>query len=393
MIWIQGATVPERNAVEDVLIADGKIRCIGKEKIEAFLRGRKERYQLIKAEGFYLLPSFVDSHFHLRNPGFEYKQTYEEASQACMKGGYTDVIAMANTKPTVDSCEVLKEIKEKSSEFPLGVYQVGSVTKGLMGKELVDFEALMKETGIFSDDGKNIDDADVMKRALALSKKLGFLIMDHSEPETEMVIRNIKLAEEVGGNLHFCHISKKGSVEAIVKAKEKGLNVTLEVTPHHIFSHGLSYRVNPPIATNEDRLFLIEAIKRGYIDYVGTDHAPHTHEDKEKGAPGIINIENAYAMIRRVFYENNIDWNTMIDLMSKRPAFLVGKERGISEGMTADLVLVSDRESTIDTGTFVTRSKNTPFEGYEVKGQVELTVVKGEIEYDNEEIAKESVGQ
>lgn len=391
MIWIQGAMLPEKNRMEDVLVDDGRIKYIGKDKIAEYLKGRDIRHRVVGAEGLYLLPSFVDSHFHLRNPGFEYKQTYEEASDACMKGGYTDVIAMANTKPTVDTCEVLREIKEKSSKFPLNVYQVGSVTKGLMGKELVDFESLMKETAIFSDDGKNIDDENIMKRALALSKELGFLIMDHSEPETEMVIRNLKLAEEVGGNLHFCHISKKGSVEAIVKAKEKGLHVTLEVTPHHIFSHGLSYRVNPPIATNEDRLFLIEAIKRGYIDYIGTDHAPHTHEDKEKGAPGIINIENAYSMIRKVFYDNNIGFMTMIELMATRPATLVNKERGIWEGLVADLILVSDGESKIDTEKFATRSKNTPFEGREVKGEVELTMVKGEVVYDNAGITTESL--
>lgn len=390
MIWIQGANIPYLNKVEDLLVDEGKIKCVGREKIQTCILEKKADYRIVKAEGLYLLPSFVDSHFHLRNPGFEYKQTYEEASRACMKGGYTDVVAMANTKPVVDSCEVLKEIAEKSSAYPLDVYQVGSVTKGLGGRELVDFEALMEYTNIFSDDGKNIDDEEVMRKALVASRELGFLIMDHSEPETEMVIRNLKILEEVGGNLHFCHISRKASVEAIVKAKEKGLNATLEVTPHHIFSHDLSYRVNPPIATAEDMEFLVKAIKRGYIDYIGTDHAPHTCEDKKKGAPGIINIENAYAMIRKVFYDNGVSWKEMAELMAFRPATLINKKRGLDEGDVADLVLLSDEESVIDPRDFVTRSKNTPYQGREVRGSVEITIVKGEIVYDNGRTATKS---
>ncbi len=388
MIWIKDATIPELNRREDVLIEGQKISLVGREKIETYFKQFEGTKKTIDANGKYLLPSFSDSHFHLRNPGFEYKQTYEEANNACMKGGYTDVIAMANTKPVADNEIILQEVANRTKHLPLHVYQIASVTKGLQGKELVDFSKLMKWTDIFSDDGKNIDCAEVMKHALMKSKDLGFLIMDHSEPETEMVIRNIKLVEEVGGNLHFCHISRRKSVEAIVRAKEKGLNVTFEVTPHHLFSHDLNYRVNPPIATKEDSKALVWAIQQGYVDYIGTDHAPHSEEDKQKGAPGIINIENTFSMIRKVFYENNIDWNTLVNLMAKRPATLFGKTKGICEGTIADLILVSDKETTICTQDFVTRSKNTPYEGWEVRGKVELTIVKGEIIYGNGHFAK-----
>lgn len=384
MLWIQNAMIPELNRVDDVLVKDDNIFKIGRESVLSYVKGTKEKVDMIEAEGLYLLPSFVDSHFHLRNPGFAYKQTYGEADVACMKGGYTDVVAMANTKPVADCPEVVQEVLVNAKPLHLDVYQAGSVTKGLLGEELVAFKEMMALTKIFSDDGKNVDNAEVMKKALAKSQELGFLIMDHSEPETEMVIRNIELVKEVGGNLHFCHISRKASVEAIVKAKEMGLHVTFEVTPHHLFSYGLSYRVNPPIATKEDSEYLVESIKRGYVDYVGTDHAPHSDDDKKKGAPGIINIENAFSMIRKVCFEHNVDWNTMIQLMSVRPATLIDKKRGVQEGNIADLILVSDKETILSKEELTTRSKNTPYDGKEVRGIVEKTIVKGEIAYDNE---------
>ncbi len=383
MLLIKNAFVVELDEVTNILIDDGKIKAIGTCNVSG-------DYEIIDALGMTVMPSFSDSHFHLRNPGQEYKQTYREANDACLKGGYTDVVALANTKPVVDSVELLNEVKANTEKFPLDVYQVSSVTKGLNGKELVDFDELIKYTKIFSDDGKNVDDITIMKAALEKSAELGFIIMDHSEPESEMVIRNIELVKEVGGNLHFCHISRKESIEALIKAKEEGLSVTFEVTPHHLFSTDLDYRVNPPIATKADRASLIQAIKMGYVDSIGTDHAPHTEDDKKNGSPGIINIENAYSMIRKVFYENDIDMKTLIKLMSKWPAKLVGKERGIFEGSVADIVIVSDEEYKIDKKSFVTRSKNTPFDGMDVRGKVLMTIAKGEIVYDNGEPTKKS---
>ncbi len=172
MIWIKDATIPELNRREDVLIEGQKISLVGREKIETYFKQFEGTKKTIDANGKYLLPSFSDSHFHLRNPGFEYKQTYEEANNACMKGGYTDVIAMANTKPVADNEIILQEVANRTKHLPLHVYQIASVTKGLQGKELVDFSKLMKWTDIFSDDGKNIDCAEVMKHALMKSKDL-----------------------------------------------------------------------------------------------------------------------------------------------------------------------------------------------------------------------------
>ncbi len=380
MLLIKNAFVVELDKTMDVLIEDEMITKVA-EKIE-------EDCEVIDATGLFMMPSFSDSHFHLRNPGQEYKQTYKEANDACLKGGYTDVVALANTNPVVDNKEVIQEVIDHTKGLHLDVCQVSSVTKSLNGKDLVDFEEMLKYTTIFSDDGKNIDDEAVMKEALKKSKELGFVIMDHSEPESEMVKRNVALVEEVGGNLHFCHISKKESVDCLMAAKDRGLSVSFEVTPHHLFSTNLAYRVNPPIATKEDNEALIEAIKKGYVDCIGTDHAPHTQEDKKKGAPGIINIENAYAMVRKVFYDHDISLKTLVQLMSTSPSRFVNKTKGIKEGNVANIILVSDDEYCMDKEDLLTRSKNTPFDGMNVRGKVEMTISKGGIVYDNGQLTK-----
>ena len=387
MILIKNAVLTDEHIEmkEDILIEGKLIKYIGKDKIESFMKspGEKADLKVIDAQGRYLLPSFTDMHFHLRNPGLEYKQTYTEANDACLRGGYTRVVAMANTVPVADCSEVIQTVADSMRDLPLEVIQIASVTKSLQGKELVDFEELMKYTDIFSDDGKNVDNPEILREALKKSAELGFTILDHDEPETEMVRRNLQILRETGGNLHFCHISRKESMQLIIKAKAEGLKVTVEVTPHHLFSHGLDYRVNPPIASEEDVKFLIESIKNGHVDVIGTDHAPHTDEDKANEAPGIINIETAYAMIRKVFKENAISMKTLAKLMSNNPSFMTGTDSHIREGSEANLVILSDEAWKIDSTKFVTRSRNTPYDGWEVVGKVEYTIAKGEIVYDN----------
>lgn len=370
---------------EDILIEGRNIKYIGKNKIDKFIEEKKikDDIKVIDAKGKYLLPSFVDMHFHLRNPGLEYKQTYKEANDACLKGGYTKVVAMANTLPVADSVDVINTVAENMKNLPLEVIQIASVTKNLEGKELVDFKELLKYTKIFSDDGKNVDNPQILRAALIKSRELGFVILDHDEPETEMVRRNLDILRETKGNLHFCHVSKKESMQLIIKAKAEGLNLTVEVTPHHLFSYDLDYRVNPPIASKEDTEFLIQSIKEGHVDVIGTDHAPHTDEDKANGAPGIINIETSYAMIRKVFKENEISMKILSKLMSNNPSRMTGTGNHIKEGNEANLVILSDDKWNIDKSGFVTRSRNTPYDGWEVVGKVQYTIVKGEIVYDN----------
>ncbi|MDO4710343.1 MAG: dihydroorotase [Peptostreptococcaceae bacterium] len=390
---------------DDVLIVGEKVELIGKSKIDAYLEKKAsvtlreedlkadmlkenglcddvfgdEKLLVIEGEGRYLSPSFVDLHFHLRNPGQEYKQTFEEASAACIRGGYTKVVAMANTKPIADHGEVLDAVSEGMKDLPLEVVQTCAVTVGLKGETLVDFETMRKKTFVFSDDGRNVDSADIMEKALERSKELDFIIMDHDEPESDMVIRNIELARNTGGRLHFCHISEKRSIDAITKAKEDGLNVTFEVSPHHIFSKDLSYRVNPPIGTQEDNEAIIAVIKDGRVDAIATDHAPHTEEDKQKGAPGIANIETAFGMVRKVLKKEGVSLQRQIELMSNAPSEILGADNRIREGGRADLVLFNDEEYKIDSQKFVTRSKNTPYDGWDAQGIIEYTIVGGKI--------------
>ncbi|MGL5257845.1 MAG: dihydroorotase [Proteocatella sp.] len=386
MILIKNAVIVDENMKQktDLLISEDKIKLIGKEQIDRFLEQNElKQINTIEAEGKYLLSSFVDMHFHLRNPGFSNKQTYEEAFRAATKGGYTTLVCMANTNPVADCKEVIDLVKENTKNFPINIIQIAAVTKGLAGKELVDFEQLIKEVKIFSDDGKNVDSPALLKEALKKSRDMKFMILDHDEPETEMVKRNLELVRETGGRMHFCHISRKESLIAIIEGKKENLDISVEIAPHHIFSYGLDYRVNPPIAEKEDVEFIIESIKNGYVDSIGTDHAPHTEEDKANGAPGIANIETAYSMVRKVFYENDIDMNILVKLMSNSPARMLGLNSNIIEGNEANLVIVNDESYKIDKNKFETRSKNTPYHGWDVLGKIEYTIAKGEIIYDN----------
>lgn len=384
--------------VEDILIDSGKILAIGKEKIEAIIQSRalvevsekellpteesqqKDNTVLVwEGKGKYLSPSFVDLHFHLRNPGQEHKQTFEEASQAAIRGGYTKVVAMANTVPIVDSIERIEMVENGMNNLPLKVIQTAAVSVDLRGQEVVDFEKLREKTFIFSDDGRNVDRADIMEQALIKSKELDFIIMDHDEPETQMVIRNIELAKKTQGRIHFCHISKKESIDAIVEAKKEQKNITFEVSPHHIFSTNLDYRVNPPIGNEEDQKAILRAIQQGQVDAIATDHAPHTQEDKAKGAPGIVTIETAFSMVRKIFSDHGISLQTQITLMSNNPSEILGVDNRLAEGAEANLVIYSDQETRIDSSRFATRSKNTPFDGWESRGKVEYTIVEGRV--------------
>lgn len=385
MVLIKNAQIVDKymNMQDDLLIEEGQIRLIGKGKIEAYLDANQGReITVIDGTGKYLSPSLVDLHFHLRNPGLSYKQTYKEASDAAIKGGYTKVVAMANTQPVCDRAEVIEEVEDAMKGLPLTVIQAGAVSIGLAGSENVDYEKMVQKTRVFSDDGKNVDNPEIMKKALAKSKELGFIVMDHDEPETENVLRNIGLARETGGRLHFCHISKKESIEAIDQAKAEGLDVTYEVTPHHIFGYDIDYRVNPPFGSKEDHEAILKAIMENKVDAIGTDHAPHTDEDKAKGAPGIANIETAFGMVRKIFFENEISIQKQIELMSNNPSEILGADNRIQEGNRADLILYNDRDSVIDKAQFATRSKNTPFDQEKIKGIIEYTIVGGTV-YDH----------
>lgn len=365
-----------------VLIEDGKIKKVYKEKGNV-----KTVYdQEIDGQGYLLMPGFIDMHCHLRDPGYEYKETMETGMQAALKGGFTTLVAMANTKPFMDEAAPLKVNLDKAQALQLcNLIQVAALTKEFNDSDLVDIESLRPLTNVFSNDGVSIVNPDMMVAGLKSSIEHDFILLTHCQPETELVRRDVKLLEEMGGHLHVCHISKKDTLELIGEAKAKGLDITCEVTPHHIFASAMDYKVNPPFRTYPDRRALIEGIKDGVIDMCGTDHAPHSEEDKLKGAPGINNFEMAFAMYYTVFEQNGIGLEKLSDMLSYAPAKRLGLKAGlIKERYPADLVLVDlNWEGKINPKEFVSKSKNNPFGGETLKGKVMMTMVKGEIKYDD----------
>lgn len=365
-----------------VLIEDGKIKKVYKEKGNV----KSEYDHEIDGRGYLLMPGFIDMHCHLRDPGYEYKETMETGMQAALKGGFTTLVAMANTKPFMDEAALVKVNLDKAETLQLcNLIQVAALTKEFNDSNLVDIESLRLLTNVFSNDGVSIMNPDMMVAGLKASTEHDFILLTHCQPETELVRRDVELLEEIGGHLHVCHISKKDTLELIAAAKAKGLDITCEVTPHHIFASAMDYKVNPPFRTYPDRRALIEGIKAGVIDMCGTDHAPHSEEDKLKGAPGINNFEMAFAMYYTVFEQNGISLEKLSEMLSNAPAKRLGLKAGlIKERYPADLVLVDlNWEGKINPKEFVSKSKNNPFGGETLKGKVMMTMVKGEIKYDN----------
>lgn len=362
----------------DLLVENGKISKINS-NIEI------ENINTIDGGHYVLMPSFIDLHTHLRDPGLTHKEDLESGQKAALKGGFTVLCPMANTKPVCDNPEVINYIINKAENLDLcDIKQVCSITKNLEGDEMINIKSMIEHTRLFSDDGYTLHNTEIMRDALKLSKELNFKVLTHCQPEFEIVERDLKLLEEVGGNLHICHISLKETLDEIKKYKDRGYKFTCEVGPHHIYGYGLDYKVNPSFAEEEDMKYLIQGIKDGYIDMIGTDHAPHTQEDKENGAPGISNIEVAFQMVNKVFSENQISLNKLSEMMSANPAKFLGLNQGlIEEGLRADLVLIDENcENVIDTSNFISKGKNNPFNGQRVKGKVIMTIRNGKIMYD-----------
>ena len=365
-----------------VMMEDDKIKKVYKEG------GRVQAEYDVEFDGRgkILMPGFVDMHCHLRDPGLTYKEDFATGLAAAVKGGYTTVVAMANTKPVMDNPEQLKDALERANGLGLAeVIQMAALTKGFGEAELVDFESLLPYTNVFSNDGFNVDVTDLMAEALRASQKYGFVIATHCEPETQTVERDIKLLRENGGHLHVCHISKKATLDAIIAAKEEGLDITCEVTAHHVYASALEYRVHPPFRSWTDRKALVDGVKAGIIDMCGTDHAPHTEEDKKKGAPGINSFETAFPMYYTAFAGAGIPMDRISEMLSVGPAKRLGLKTGlIKEKYPADLVLVdTEIEERVDPKTFVSKTNNTPFGGEKLKGKVLLTIKGGKIVYDN----------
>jgi dihydroorotase len=342
--------------------------------------------EIAGGENLALLPSFLDLHCHLRDPGYTYKEDLESGNRAALSGGFTTICPMANTMPICDNPATIKYIRNKAKSLSMcEVIPISAVTKGLNTEQMVDFAAMTKYTRLFSNDGEPITDKKIMIDALQSSLIYNFKLLTHCEPEAEMIERDLDLLRLYGGNLHICHVSKKESVELIRAAKKDGLNVTCEVTPHHLFSYGLDYIVHPPFRGKKDTEELLVGILDGTIDIIATDHAPHSKTDKENGARGLIGSEHAFSLVYTIFKKNNIDIRLLSKLMSAAPAKILNKKViKFNQKANADLILVDlTKKYKIGEKRINSKSKNTPFIGQTVHGEILMTIKNGEIKYDN----------
>lgn len=355
----------------------------------------------IDGGGLTLMPSFVDLHAHFRDPGQTQKEDVFSGGQAAVKGGYTLVNLMANTTPIINTMDQVHYVKNRAEESGLvDVHQVISITSGFDGKTLDHLDRIdPKEVRWISDDGVGVMDSGTMLKALQKGKELGVGLMcheeelplaefDHAFSEELMTFRDVELARRVGTKLHVCHVSTEEALRHVENAKkaEGGEYITCEVTPHHLYwTDEVKYRVNPPLRREKDRQYLINAICRGTVDAIATDHAPHTPEDKAKGMNGISGIEFSFSQCNTVLVNTGIiSLSYLSQLMGKNPADILGAKKGRLEvGYDGDVVLIDPNEPFVaHTETMASRSHNTPIEGSELVGVVKMTLHKGRVVYD-----------
>ncbi len=403
----------------DILIEEKKIK-----KVAKYIN--EDADKIIDCTDLVILPGMIDMHCHLREPGFEHKETIETGSKSAVCGGFTTICPMPNTKPAPDTVEVLKEVIEKGKKVNLcNVLPYAPVTKGEKGEELVNFEELKKAGAIaFSDDGMPVVNARFMRQAIIEADKLGTFVSSHCEeksvssgainageiaerlgvegvlPEAEeiMAAREIVISETNNVRAHICHISTKTSVNMIRDAKERGVKVTCETCPHYftftveeVLKSGVNAKMNPPLREEKDRQAIIEGLKDGTIDSIITDHAPHAEEEKAKGlaqAPnGIIGFETVVpAIIMNLVEPGHLTYLDVARLTSYNPSVLLGlDDKGtIEEGKTADITIIDPNKEYVYTKEMVvSKSKNSPFIDKKLKGRNKYTIVSGNIVYED----------
>jgi len=399
-ILFQNARITDGKADRfgDIWVKDGII-CKVADKID-FKQG--DVAEFVDLQGRSVLPAMADVHCHFREPGYEYKEDIFSGLRAAVKGGYGFVAAMANTLPVADSLAVIEANNAKGKSANLCDYmQIAAIGTGLRDEELVDIAALSMGTRLFSNDGNSIFSESFMIKALEASAQYGFVLATHCQPEEELIERDLRLLEKIkGASLHICHVSKADSVAMIRTAKAKNLPVTCEVTPHHVFAaeadenvasqlpfvRNIGYKVNPPIGNCRDHAALMEGLRDGTIDMLASDHAPHSEEDKRAGAPGIGNIETAFGMYLQAFDGDvSLSMKDFCRLTSSAPYRLVGRQPAVlQEGREATLIVADvETRGKIDKNEFVSKSNNTPFDGWDIKGKILRTYIRGEMKYDS----------
>ena len=399
----------------DIAIENGNIINIGPTVLS-------EGFEIIyDLENLYIFPGLIDVHTHLREPGFLYKETIETGSMAAARGGYTSICAMPNLNPTPDSLENLApELESIRNTAKINVYPYGTITKNEEGKELSDLENLADKVVAFSDDGKGVQEEEMMLEAMKRVKKLGKIIAAHcednslleggyihkgeyaklhnhkgicSESEWRPIKRDIELVRKTMCKYHVCHISTKESVELIRQAKKEGLPVTCETAPHYLVLDDMClkeegrFKMNPPIRSKEDKKALIEGLKDGTIDMIATDHAPHSKEEKSKGLEkslmGVVGLEVSFPVLYTNLVKTGIiTLEKLIELMNTNPRKIFGIGTEIKVGQKADISIFDlNKKYNIDSNTFLSKGKSTPFDGEEVFGECKMTIVGGKVVY------------
>ncbi len=422
-LLIKGGKVvdPAQNIedVMDIYIEGDKIVKIEKQIEE-------KNVDVIFAKGKLVFPGFIDMHTHLREPGYEYKEDIETGSSSAVKGGFTSIACMANTLPPNDNEGVTSYIIERAKKVgKANVFPIGAVSKGLEGKELTEMGYMVEAGAVgFSDDGYPVRSSNLFRRALEYQRILGKVIIEHAEDlslssdgianeswftyklglkgipdtsETSIIARDIEIAKLTKGHIHIAHVSAKRSIELIERAKLEGVNITAEVTPHHLLlnesyleTYDTNYKMKPPLRTEEDRKALLKALKKGVIDVIATDHAPHTEDEKDlefKFAPfGVVGLETAIPLIYTFLVKKReITLKRFVEVLSLNPSKILGLERrgSLKVGNYADITIIDpELEEVIDPQNFVSKGKNSPFKGWKVKGIPVYTIVSGKVVYE-----------
>lgn len=410
------------DGIRDILIVDGKIADI-KEEITL---GDVETVNL---SGKIITPGLIDMHVHFREPGFEYKEDIESGSRSAVAGGFTTVACMPNTKPPIDNAALVEYVNTRAAQVGLArVLPIGCVSKGMEGKEITEMGDMATAGAVaFSDDGKPITNGSLMRKAMVYASMFDKVIIDHCEEpslfeggqinegytstllgltgipdaaEEIMVARNIIIAKEMGTRVHIAHVSTKGSVELIRRAKKAGVKVTCEVTPHHLTltekaveGFNTLAKVNPPLRTQEDVEALVKGLGDGTIDAIVTDHAPHHEDEKDvefdKASFGLVGLETSLGIIlTHIVGQDKLSLGSAIEKMTSSPAKILGLNLGtLKIDFPADLTVIDPELTwTVDKNKFFSKGRNTPFDGWKLKGKAVMTVVAGKTVYKDDNL-------